>query len=454
MKKWILFLAALPLACSKEANDQGITPAPQITMTSSFDLLQDKLLTPSCASSGCHLSNKDASFPQHGLVLTKGTSYANLVGVASVNSVALKNSVLRVRKFASGESLFYHKLNWDLSHHGLLNYGAPMPLGGKPLSKGVLTFVQKWIDAGAPMTGSVADASLLDDTTPSYVEDANFAPLASPVEEGKTGIQLKVDRFVIPPNFERELFIRRPLNNSAPIYVSRIKLKSRANSHHMVLYDFRSKSTLPALDDVRDLRNLDNSLNIATVIQMSNHIFLGGGTDPNSDYTFPAGIALQLPTNASIDLNPHYFNKTTGNLYGENYVNLYTVPADQVKKVVQMIDFNVTSFNLPANQTTTITRDFKFDKPVAIVSLTSHYHARGKLFQIKIKGGARDGEVIYENTDWAHPKVINYDTPILLQAGEGLTSVATYVNDTAKNIGFGLTSEDEMDIIFGYYYER
>jgi len=454
MKKWILFLTVLAFACSKEANDQGITPAPQTMTTSSFDLLQDKLLTPSCASSGCHLSNKDASFPQHGLVLTKGTSYANLVGVASVNSVALKNSVLRVRKFASGESLFYHKLNWDLSHHGLLNYGAPMPLGGKPLSKGVLTFVQKWIDAGAPLTGSVADASLLDDTTPSYVEDANFAPLASPVEEGKTGIQLKVDRFVIPPNFERELFIRRPLNNSAPIYVSRIKLKSRANSHHMVLYDFRSKSTLPALDDVRDLRNLDNSLNIATVIQMSNHIFLGGGTDPNSDYTFPAGIALQLPTNASIDLNPHYFNKTTGNLYGENYVNLYTVPADQVKKVVQMIDFNVTSFNLPANQTTTITRDFKFDKPVAIVSLTSHYHARGKLFQIKIKGGARDGEVIYENTDWAHPKVINYDTPILLQAGEGLTSVATYVNDTAKNIGFGLTSEDEMDIIFGYYYER
>jgi hypothetical protein len=329
-----------------------------------------------------------------------------------------------------------------------------MPLGGKPLSKGVLAFVQKWIDAGAPMTGSVADASLLDDTTPSFVEDANFAPLASPLEEGKTGVQLKVDRFVIPPNFERELFIRRPLSNSAPIYVSRIKLKSRANSHHMVLYDFRSKSTLPALDDVRDLRNLDNSLNIATVIQMSNHIFLGGGTDPNSDYTFPAGMALQLPANASIDLNPHYFNKTTDNLYGENYVNLYTVPADQVKKIVQMIDFNVTSFNLPANQTTTIVRDFKFDKPVAIVSLTSHYHARGKLFQIKIKGGARDGEVIYENTDWAHPKVINYDTPILLQAGEGLTSVATYVNDTAKNIGFGLTSEDEMDIIFGYYYER
>ena len=454
MKKWILLLAIIPFACSKVANDPGISPAPQTTTTSSFDLLQDKFFTPTCASSGCHLSTKDASFAQHGLVLAKGSSYANLVGVAAVNSVALKNSVIRVRKFASSESLLYHKLNWDLSHHGLANYGAPMPLGGKPISKGQLAFVQKWIDAGAPSGGTVADASLLDDTTPSFVEDANFTPLASPAEEGKAGVQLKVDRFVVPANFERELFVRRPLNNPAPIYVSRIKLKSRANSHHMVLYDFRSKTSLPSMDEVRDLRNLDNSLSIITALQMSNHIFLGGGTDPNSDYTFPAGIALQLPVNASIDLNPHYFNKTTDPLYGENYVNLYTVPADQVKKVVQMIDFNVTSFTLPANQTTTITRDFKFDKPVSVVSLTSHYHARGKLFQIKIKGGSRDGEVVYENSDWAHPKVINYDTPILLQAGEGLTSVATYLNDTKKDLGFGLTSEDEMDIIFGYYYER
>jgi hypothetical protein len=386
MKKWILLLAALPFACSKMANDPGVVPVPQTAIASSFDLLQDKLLTPTCASSGCHLSNKDAGFAQHGLVLAKGSSYANLVGVASVNAVALKNSVLRVRKYASGESLLYHKLNWDLTHHGLANYGAPMPLGGKPISKGALAFVQKWIDAGAPNVGVVADASLLDDTTPSFVPDANFTPLAAPSEEGKSGVQLKVDRFVVPPNFERELFVRRPLNNAEPIYISRIKLKSRVNSHHMVLYDFRSKTSLPVVDEIRDLRNLDNSLNILTFLQMSNHIFLGGGTDPNSDYTFPAGMAIQLPANASIDLNPHYFNKTSESLYGENYVNLYTVPADQVKKVVQMIDFSVNSFTLPANQKTTITRDFKFDKPVAIVSLTSHFHARGKLFQIKIKG--------------------------------------------------------------------
>jgi hypothetical protein len=384
MKKWMVCLAVLCIACSKEATDPGVSPVPQTKQIASFDLVQDKFLTPSCATSGCHLSEKDGSFAQHGLVLAKGLAYGNLVGAPSLNSAALAKSMPRVKKFASNESLLYHKLNWDLSHHGLANYGAPMPLGGKPITKGQLAFVQKWIDAGAPSAGEVVDPTVLDDATPSYVEDANFSPLPSPAEEGKSGVQLKVERFVVPPNFERELFVRRPINNPAPIYVSRIKLKSRANSHHMVIYDFRNKSQLPKSDETRELRNLDNSLNILTFLQMSNHIFLGGGTDPNSDYTFPAGMALQLPVNASVDLNPHYFNKTNDNLYGENYVNLYTVPADQVKKVVQMIDFGVTNFTLPAKQTTTITRDFKFDTNVAVVSLTSHYHAKGKLFQIKI----------------------------------------------------------------------
>lgn len=169
---------------------------------------------------------------------------------------------------------------------------------------------------------------------------------------------MKVDRFIVPPNFEREIFVRRPLNNTEPVYISRIKLKSRPNSHHLVVYDFRSKVLLPAMDEMRDLRNLDNSLNINTVFQMSNHVFLGGGTDPNSDYSFPEGTALRLPANSSVDLNPHYFNKTKENLYGENYVNLYTVPASQVKNVVSMIDFNNSSFTLPPIKRPSLRRTF------------------------------------------------------------------------------------------------
>jgi hypothetical protein len=76
----------------------------------------------------------------------------------------------------------------------------------------------------------------------------------------------------------------------------------------------------------------------------------------------------------------------------------------------------------------------------------------GEKFVIKILGGARNGEVVYENSDWQHPLMLTLTNPIQLKAGEGLTSVVTYNNTNAAAVNFGFTSEDEMNIIFGYYY--
>ena len=54
------------------------------------------------------------------------------------------------------------------------NMASPMPLGGTALSVGQIEFVRRWIEAGAPKTGEVADAKLLDDTTPSVSVTDDF----------------------------------------------------------------------------------------------------------------------------------------------------------------------------------------------------------------------------------------------------------------------------------------
>jgi hypothetical protein len=452
MKNKILFLALVVAvsvwSCSENTTDPNPTSSTEV---STFSLIQDQILTPSCATAGCHASDKDGGYAQHKLVLAKGVAYKNLVNAACQNQLAQNDNFQRVKPFKSLESLLFHKLNWDAAHHGGKTYGSPMPLGGKSLFVGQIEFVRRWIEAGAPEKGDVVDRKLLDDKTdPAAIA---FVPLATPTQEGLAGFQLAVERFELPPNFEREIFVRKPVGNTSTVYVNRIKLKARPNSHHMVIYDFRNKALLPSLNTVRDLRNSDNTVNLATALSISNHIFLGGGTDPNSDYVFPEGMAIELPANATVDLNPHYFNKTNGVLYGENYVNMYTVDKAKVQKVVRMIDFNNTSFTLPAKQKTTITKSFTFSTNVNIVALTSHNHKYGEKFVIKISGGTRNGEIVYENTDWEHPAVINFKTPLVLKKGEGLTSVVTYNNTSDKAIGFGLTSEDEMNIIFGYYFE-
>lgn len=431
------------VSCSKNATD---SPAP--TDLGTFDLIQQKILTPSCATSGCHLSTTDGTYAQHGLVLAEGVAYQNLVGVDPKNSEAKTDGLKRVKAFASLESLLYHKLNPEASHHAGKQYGNQMPLGGLQLPNGQIEFVRRWIEAGAPPTGSVADATLLNDKTTTTVA---FEPL--PVPAAGLGYQMAVPQFDIQPNFERELFTRRMVGNAQDIYVNRFETKMRNGSHHFVAYDFRNKSALPNLNDIRDLRNPDNSLNILTALSMSNHVYLAGSQAQYQDYTFPAGTALLIPAGASLDLNSHFVNKTTSVMTGEAQINFYTVDKSTVKQVVQTLDLSNTNLNLPANTRVTMTKSFTFDKARKILALTSHMHKLGEKFVIKIKGGTRDGEVVYTSTDWEHPDIITFATPIQLNKGEGLTSEITYNNTTSKAVSFGLTSDDEMGIIFGYYYE-
>ncbi len=151
-------------ACKKTEN------IPQSVERASFDLIQERILTPTCATAGCHASEQEQTFGQHGLVLAAGKSYDYLFNKEPKNQNAIDDKLKRVLPFFSLQSLLFHKLNWDGSlHHGGKSYGSPMPLGGKALYKGQIEFVRRWIEAGAPKTGAVADSTLLDDKTPSFM---------------------------------------------------------------------------------------------------------------------------------------------------------------------------------------------------------------------------------------------------------------------------------------------
>ncbi|MBO0947455.1 monooxygenase [Fibrella forsythiae] len=439
--------AALLIASCKKNTDVA-TPDSAKT---SFELIQDRILTPSCATAGCHASEADASFRQHGLVLAAGVAFKNLVGIDPKNAESMADGQKRVKPFVALESLLYHKLNVGASHHSGKSYGNPMPLGSDPLSVGQIEFVRRWIDGGALATGNIIDPTLLDDKTPSGASNSSFTAPAAPASG--LGFQMKVDAFDVATNFEREIFVRRAVGNPTDIYVNRFTVNMRSGSHHFIAYDFENKTIAPPLNQVRDLRNPDGTLNLLTAIQMSNHTYLMGSPNAAFEYKFPEGAALLIPANSSFDLNVHYVNKGSSVIKGESYINLYTTPQASVTKVVKTLNMSNTSLAIPAGARKTFSKSFTVAKPSLILTLTSHMHKLGEKFVIRIKGGARDGEIVYTTTDWEHPDVINFATPIQLAKGEGLTSEITYNNTTTKAVQFGLTSDDEMGIIFGYYYE-
>lgn len=440
---WLLLVSLG--ACGDNTGSNEVTPPPG-AIAGTFDRIQAQILAPTCTA-GCHTAGT-AFATSSGLVLDRAVAYANLVGVAPRNTSAKSDGLQRVKPFKADSSLLYHKLVIADGHHSA-GYGSIMPLGGDPVYNGQLEYIRRWIEAGAPEKGSVVDTMVLADRTRPV--PTAFAPLAPPA----SGVQLKIDAFSVNPNFERELFLYRQVNNSGDLYVNRIETRMRSNSHHLLLYTFDNIPSFirPAFNVVRDIRNADGSLNFVNMLPMGFHVFFAGTQTPSSDYRFPDGVALRLPAQGAIDLNSHYVNRTTTPITGEAYANLHTVPQSAVRRVARTLNMGNTDINLPPRSRVTLTKTFTVsDSSMTVFMLTSHMHERGERFVVRIVGGPRNEEVVYTTTDWAHPDIINYSQPIVLRRGEGLRSEITYNNTTDRTIRFGLTSADEMGIIFGYFY--
>lgn len=420
-----------------------------------YKLIQTQIFDKSCATSGCHASEQDADFRQHGLVLSAGKSYDNLIGKLPKNTAAKANGMQLVAPGNVANSFLFSKIN--CTGASLLagkQYGNPMPLGAEGLTSGQIDFVRKWIEAGAPRSGGPVDAALIANNIPlcGSVFSGPFAALEPPKTD--EGLQLHLEPFEVANTYERELFVRKAVGNATELYINRVQSRMRPGSHHFILYDWKNPNSLPPLNQIRDLRNPDGSNNLLTFLSMQNHVFWAGTQTQEYDYRFPEGIALRIPANYSFDFNSHYVNKTAGKIPGEVYVNLYKMPKEQVKIVANALNLGNESFSLPAGQRTVISKTFRFGNNTKVLMLTSHTHKLGEKFIVKIAGGPRDGEVVYESTDWEHPLIKTFAQPLVFQKGEGLTSQVTYNNTTTKTVRFGLTSEDEMDIIFGYYYEQ
>lgn len=434
------------VACSGDDAGPGVTPPLPSASLGTFGRIQERIFKTSCTV-GCHTQGS-AFAASSGLVLDPAVAYANLVGVAPRNPGAQADGLQRVKAFRADSSLLYHKLVVAEGHHAA-TYGSTMPLGNDPLVHGDLEYVRRWIEAGAPKTGSVVDTMLLSDRARQVLTPFTALPVPS------QGVQLRIEPFAVAPSFERELFVYRRVNNAAPLFVNRIETRMRTNSHHLLLYTFENIPALirPSYDAIRDIRNPDGSLNFLNMLPMGFHVFFAGTQAPSSDYRFPTGVALRLDAGASLDVNTHYVNRSNAPLTGEAYVNLHAVPAAQVQRVARTLNMGNTDLNIPPRTRVTFTKSFMVrDSTMTIFMLTSHMHERGERFTIKVNGGPRNGEVVYTTADWAHPEIVNFTQPIVLRAGEGLTSEITYNNTTDRTIRFGLTSQDEMGIIFGYFY--
>ena len=420
---------------------------------STYDHIQLEIWDKKCIT--CHKAGNSAA-KQSGLILTSDVSYENLINVMAKNQAAAEDKLVRVENAgleSLSKSFLWEKINAANQEHYYLEhpaYGELMPPGNLPLTNGKIEFIRQWIEKGAPQKGEVANLSVLDNETYFIPDTDRFVPLSPPSK----GIQLHLGPFDVATNYERELYAYYPLENTNDIYINRIESSMRSGTHHLILYDFKEGATLPPAHIIRDIRDENGNYIPSTLQSLSNQVFTFGTQFRKTDYKYPEGVALRIPANHGFDINTHYTNYSPIKLEGEIYVNLHTIDQSEVQHEAQSLFLNRDNITLPANQKTTLTSDYTFNDSRSIFMLTAHAHKHMEEFRISIKGGARDGELIYYTNDWGHPEIKEYISPIELKPGEGLRAEATYDNTTNNTLRFGLLSTDEMMIVFGAYYTK
>ena len=429
-------------------------PAPVETESrSTWSTIQEDILAVRCVS--CHRAG--TSFArQSELILTPDVAYRQLVGADPANSAARADGLVLVSDLGGLPSLFksylWEKINAPDQEHFYGDhpyYGAQMPLGGLPLTNGELVFIRTWIEAGAPETGVVADPALLADR--SHYERPVFKPPRKPVN----GIQLHLGPFDVPPDFEREFFSMVPLANDEELFVERFEITMRTGSHHFLLYTFNDEipgDLVPPAREYRELRDPTGAYNFETVRTMFFHEPIVGSQWPFYDLSFPPGVALRLPENALLDLNSHYVNRTGQPATGEVYLNLHLADPAAVEHELRLFSLSNYDISLPPRQVTTLEKEFLFDERTHVLHLIGHAHEHMQEFRVEVVGGSRDGELVYIAYDWDHPPTLVLDPPLVLERGEGFKVEATYDNWTDRELNFGFLSEDEMMILFGFYY--
>lgn len=417
---------------------------------STYDIIQSRIWDRYCIN--CHNSNS-AFGRQSSLILSPESSYEQLLNILPANQAAASDGLVRVSDLGLEglyRSYLWEKINYpDFAHfyEDHAQYGELMPFGGPSLSYGELEFIRKWIIAGAPRTGVVAEESLLGDSLRFEIPESEFTRLEPPSQ----GIQLHLGPFDVEANSEREFFFFSELNNPEEFYINRYEINMREGSHHFILYDFPGE-VKPNPGEYRDFYDQNGSLNLGTALSILNQRFVIGTQTRKTEYRFPAGVALKVKARKGFDLNSHYVNRSNERKIGEVSVNLHTIPKEQVERVAENLFESYQDIVLPPNQITTLSRTSRFNKRMHIFQLTSHAHENLIEYKVFIDGGLRDGELVYFSKDWEHPPLLQIDPPLVLEAGEGLRSVATYNNKTARTLRFGLRSTDEMMIVFGMYY--
>jgi hypothetical protein len=402
---------------------------------------------------GCRVETCHGSARSGGLDLRVGAAHAALVGAAATGAPGS----LRVVPGDSAESFLVRKLAGVLAP----GEGDRMPSVGRPVSALELDLVRAWIDAGAPETGNVAG-------TP--CPPAHRFEEALPLPPPPGGHQIVYEGPILQPGEEIEGCEWVSVPNATDFVVGSWEYSLNPGTHHFAIWEHRPEAPMPALHEFkRDTACIQGGARFGLSIT-------GAGEAPYFVDRYPGSVAKVVQGGSILGINPHYFNEFDVPIQVKMWLNLHPAPPNAII-VDTLLSLGATlngkstfSIFVPPNEVATLRLRFTNDgaTPMTIPQLSSHMHQRG----VRFDAWRSDGTPLYDNDDWAHPRILNPDPPFVLAPGDYIEYQCTHDNGVTRPlrrcgdsyldkgctpgepipVEFNVTAQDEMCFLTGLVY--
>ncbi|MFI5172175.1 MAG: T9SS type A sorting domain-containing protein [Chitinophagales bacterium] len=447
MKKIYLFLISLIIASVSYS---------QSTWEMAYEVIQTNC-------SGCHIAGHESGLDLSGTI---GEVYDNLFDIAPTNPVSAAKGYKRVYPGDPYKSFIFDKINNNLALDVTLEAGEGLacPQGAYPLNNKDIELIRQWIIYGAFESDTLVDIDLIND----FYDNAGIQSVPSPPAPPAPGegYQVHFGPFFLWPETEHEYWQRFDLNIPETVEVNRIETFMGEYSHHFITYRYNT----PAIG-----ATADRGLHDLAAIDVFNTTLVSAN-QYSTTLELPAGTAFTWEANTVLDLNSHYLNYSLGKSEAcEVYLNIYTQPVgtaieEMIPVLISDDGFYIPNNGLPYSHTG-IALDGTADEEEEIFfwAITSHTHKHASDFDIYERNedgtqgehlfdascGATEGipGCLDEIYDYHHPPVRYWPSMKALRPRYGIIYETEWINNEDHPLQFGLTNNDEMQVLIYFYVE-
>ncbi|HEV7735359.1 MAG TPA: hypothetical protein VGR62_24515 [Candidatus Binatia bacterium] len=279
-----------------------------------------------------------------------------------------------------------------------------------------------------------------------------LADAKNPLRKPKRGFQTRVGEYVVQPGEDLEVCEYRRLSNKKAMDVSSFALSMPPGAHHFAVWTYGGTIQ----DDSQFPAGPVESIGCTGVSRDDPFPQLLIPTQsPNTQLTFPDGVALRLEPHQQVWLNPHMKNFDAEATTPDIRFNLKKAKKGSVKHYAEGLTFgNSYGIRIPAGGAQTLTSEWIVPIDLTLIHITTHQHSHGTYANVELVAPDGSVETLVESRDWVHPKSVWPKGGIRLEPGRRLRVTCTWENAEDREVRFGPETTDEMCYGVGFFYRN